>query len=271
MVPLPPSAEGFTHILTIIDRSLRWAEAVPMRSTTAVDCANTVIAAWVSRFGVPDVVTSDRGPQFTSAVWAVLCVKLNILHNQTTAYQPQSNGMVERFHRQLKDALRARECVAEWAAHLPWVLLGLRAAPKEDSAVSSAELVYGSPLRLPGQLLDRTAVAEGAAVPPAVRAGLPTRLHQSAGERPPPAIPKALSGATHVYIRKGNTGPPLTPLYSGPYVVRRREPKFFIHIIGGKHETVSVERLKAHRGIKMVSPASPPTRGRPPKSAARRF
>jgi hypothetical protein len=242
-----------------------------MRSTTAVDCANTVIAAWVSRFGVPDVVTSDRGPQFTSAVWAVLCVKLNILHNQTTGYHPQSNGMMERFHRQLKDALRARECVAEWAAHLPWVLLGLRAAPKEDSAVSSAELVYGSPLRLPGHLPDKTSVAEVASVPPAVRAGLPTRLHQSAGERPPPAIPKALSGATHVYIRKGNTGPPLTPLYSGPYVVRRREPKFFILIIGGKHETVSVERLKAHRGIKMVSPASPPTQGRPPKSAARRF
>ncbi len=110
-----------------------------------------------------------------------------------------------------------------------------------------------------------------AAVPPAMRAGLPTRLQQSAGERPPPAIPKALSGATHVYIRKGNTGPPLTPLYRGPYIVRRRELKFFILIIGGKHETVSVERLKAHRGIKMVSPASPPTQGRPPKLAARRF
>jgi hypothetical protein len=51
-----------------------------MRSTTAVECANTVIADWVSRFGVPDVVTSDRGPQFTSAVWAILCDKLNILH-----------------------------------------------------------------------------------------------------------------------------------------------------------------------------------------------
>jgi hypothetical protein len=178
--------------------------------------------------------------------------------------------MVERFHRQLKDALRARECGAEWAAHLPWSLLGLPAAPKEDSAISSAELVYGLPLRLPGQLPDKTAVAEGTAVPPAVPAGLPTRLLQSGGERAPPAVPMALSGATHVYIRRGNTGPPLTPLYSGPYVVRRREPKFFTLIIGGKHETVSVERLKAHRGVRMVSPASPPPRGRPPKTAARR-
>ncbi len=222
-----------------------------MRSTTAVDCANTVIAAWVSRFGVLDVVTSDRGPQFTSAVWAVLYDKLNILHLQTTAYHPQRNGMVERFHHQLKDALQARECGAEWAAHLPWVLLGLRAAPKEDSAISSTVSVYGLPLRLPGQLPDKTAVVEGTAVPP-------------------PAIPMALSGTTHVYIRRGNTGPPLMPLHIGPYVIRRQEPKFFTLIIGGKHETVSVERLKAHRGVKMVSPASPPSRGRPPKSAARR-
>jgi hypothetical protein len=187
-----------------------------MRSTTAVDCANTVIAAWVSQFGVTDVVTSDRGPQFTSAAWAALCDKLNILHHQTTAYHPQSNGMVERFHRQLKDALWARECGAEWAAHLPWVLLGLRAAPKEDSAVSSAELVYGSPLRLPGQLPDKTAVAEGTAVPPGGARGPPYQAASSAGERPPPAIPKALSDATHVYIQKSNTGPPLMPLHRPP-------------------------------------------------------
>ena len=62
--------------------------------------------------------------------------------------------MVERVHRQIKDALRARGAGLEWHSHLPWVLLGLRAAPKEDSAVSSAELVLGTPLILPGQLVD---------------------------------------------------------------------------------------------------------------------
>ena len=40
--------------------------------------------------------------------------------------------MVERAHRQLKDALRAREAGAEWPDHLAWVLMGLRAAPKES-------------------------------------------------------------------------------------------------------------------------------------------
>jgi hypothetical protein len=61
--------------------------------------------------------------------------------------------MIERAHRQLKDSLRSRLAGVYWPQHLPWVLLGLRAAPKEDSGTSSAELVLGAPLTLPGQFL----------------------------------------------------------------------------------------------------------------------
>ncbi len=92
--------------------------------------------------------------QFTSSLWAALCSLLNIQHNQTTAYHPQSNGMVERFHRRLKDALRARCAAANWVDHLPWVLLGLRAAAREDDGSTPAQEVFGSPLILPGQFLD---------------------------------------------------------------------------------------------------------------------
>jgi hypothetical protein len=74
---------------------------------TAADCARALFTGWVSQFGVPATITSDRGAQFTSALWAGLCSLLNIQHLPTTAYHPQSNGLVERFHRQLKDALRS--------------------------------------------------------------------------------------------------------------------------------------------------------------------
>jgi hypothetical protein len=59
--------------------------------------------------------------------------------------------MIERAHRQLKDSLRTRLAGVHWPQHLPWVLLGLRAAPNEDSGASSAELVLGAPLTLPDQ------------------------------------------------------------------------------------------------------------------------
>jgi hypothetical protein len=102
---------------------------------------------------VPDTITSDRGPQFTSNIWNSLCLLLQIKHRPTTAYQPQANGMVERLHRHLKDVLRTRGANATWAAELPWVLLGFRFQPREDSNISPAQAVYGTPLVLPNQFL----------------------------------------------------------------------------------------------------------------------
>jgi hypothetical protein len=153
--PLPMSRDCFTHLLTVIDRSTRWAEAIPLRSTSATNCADALVTGWVSRFGVPEQVTSDQGRQFSS-VWDALSRQLGIKMRFTTAYHPQSNGLVERFHHRLKEALRARLAGADWPQHLPWVLLGLRAAPREDSGISAAELVYGCPLSLPGQFLSAT-------------------------------------------------------------------------------------------------------------------
>jgi hypothetical protein len=47
-----PVCSNFTHLLTIVDRSTRWLEAIPMSSSTAETCSKTLIQHWVSRFGV---------------------------------------------------------------------------------------------------------------------------------------------------------------------------------------------------------------------------
>jgi hypothetical protein len=99
-------------------------------------------------FGVPDKITSNRGPQFTSNLWTELCNMLNILHRQTTAYHPEANGMVERLHRHLKDAICARIAAVTWAKEILWVLLGLHSQPREDTGLSPAEAVFGTPLVL---------------------------------------------------------------------------------------------------------------------------
>ncbi len=121
------------------DRTTCWLEAVPLKNMSASLCVETFLSSWVARFGVPETLTSDRGTQF-------FCSKLGMRHVMTTAYHPQANGLVVRTHGQLKDALRARQAGVDWPTHLPWVLLGLRAAPKEVSGLSSAEAVFGQPL-----------------------------------------------------------------------------------------------------------------------------
>ena len=61
--PLPVS-KSFTHLFTIIDRTTRWLEAIPLSSTTALDCAEALFLGWIARYGVPNTITSDRGAQF---------------------------------------------------------------------------------------------------------------------------------------------------------------------------------------------------------------
>ena len=146
--PLPPS-EGHRYLFTIIDRSTRWPEAVPMKDATAHSCVTALLSQWISRFGLPDDITSDRGPSFTSQIWTSLARLLGTTVHHTTAYNPESNGMIERFHRTLKAALMSRCSSSDWVSQLPWVLLGLRTTPKEGMDVSSAEMVYGDPLHVP--------------------------------------------------------------------------------------------------------------------------
>jgi transposase InsO family protein len=116
---LPTSAEGFKYLFTIINRSTRWVEAIPVKNMEAATIADALVTSWVSRFGVPVVITSDRGTQFTSAVWEELGNRLHIQHITTTAFHPCSNGMVERCHCQLKDALQAWLAANDWPDHLP--------------------------------------------------------------------------------------------------------------------------------------------------------
>jgi hypothetical protein len=162
--------------------------------------------------------------------------------------------------------LRARLAGNRWPEHLPWVLFGLRAAPKEDSAVSSAELVFGAPLTLPGQLLTspETPLED---VVEALRSTQPLATRPLTYAEAAAGL-QSLQRADFVYVRKGGTVPPLSPLYQGPYKVLERRDKFFKLEVGGQPEVISVDRLKPHLGTAPVSAAAPPQRGRPKRPVA---
>ena len=75
--PLPRS-EDYSYLLTTIDRTTRLPEAIPINKKSTSECAKTLIRHWISRFGVPLDMTSDRGPQFTSVLWNDIADKLGI-------------------------------------------------------------------------------------------------------------------------------------------------------------------------------------------------
>ncbi len=242
-------------------------EAIPKASTTTTDCAQALIHQWIARFGVPTHITSDRGAQFTSALWTHLCQQLNITHHPTTAYHPQANGLVERLHRRLKAPLRARAATSAWYHHLPWILLSFRTTPAEESNIAPSQAVYGSLLTLPTQL---TAGGE----PPTLHIQesqghtyfppVPTRHNLAMPLPPPPSIPPQLQAASHMLVRRSGMTPPLGPLYDGPYLILDHSPTTFRLQIGPQPDVVAIIRLKPAVLPSDTPAAQPPHRGRPP-------
>ena len=239
-----------------------------MQATAAADCAQALFTHWIARHWVPETLTSDRGAQFTSALWDAVCGLLNIRHNTTTAYHPEANGMVERLHRRLKDALRARGAAENWPAHLPWVLLGLRSTTPEDGSPAPDQAVFGSSLILPGQFVSNSELSIAdflKQMSGILRSAESTvaRHNTASGRVAPETLPAGLLSAPTVFVRRDGHVPPLTPLYDGPFTVLRRSAQFFKIRIGTREETVSTSRLKPCSDPD-AAVAQPRRRGRPP-------
>lgn len=123
--PLPAS-NGNKYILTVIDRFSRWPEAFAIPDIETKTVARTLVTEYFSSFGIPLQVTTDQGRQFESRLFSDLCKILGVSHIHTSPYHPCSNGMIERFHRQLKAAIRATQDSIHWSETLPLVLLEIR-------------------------------------------------------------------------------------------------------------------------------------------------
>lgn len=154
--PFPPY-DSSTYMLTMIERFTRWPEAIPIVNTQAKTICNAIFNQWISRFGCPLVITTDQGSHMRSALFAEFAKMLGTQKIHTTAYHPISNGIIERFHRQLKSSIKAYDS-NRWTETLPVILLGIHTAVKEDI---HAELVFGTTLRLPCDMVDKSFTQSG--------------------------------------------------------------------------------------------------------------
>lgn len=108
----------------------------------------------MARFGIPLHISTNQGRQFETDLFKRLMQLTGSTYLRTTAYHPSANGLVERFHRQLKTVIICHQ-TENWVEILPVILIGIRAAWKEDLQATIAEMVYGKPIKLPGQFLQR--------------------------------------------------------------------------------------------------------------------
>lgn len=244
--PLPPS-RNFKYCLTCIDRFSRWPVAIPMEDMTAETVARSLLSGWISNYGAPKQITTDQGRQFESKLFNELTKLTSSKHTRTNAYHPQANGIIERFHRTMKAALKCHNSV-NWSDKLPLILLGLRNTFKPDLLATPSEMIYGTTLRFPGLFFesqhtytpDSNFVKEFKRIMEELQP-VPTSHHSDHKI----FIQKELTDCSHIFVRDDTVRAPLKSPYDGPFEVISRNDKSFIINIKNKHKSISIDRLKA--------------------------
>ncbi|XP_038117090.1 uncharacterized protein LOC119769231 [Culex quinquefasciatus] len=153
--------------------------------------------------------------------------------------------MVERFHRTMKAVIMCVDS-KHWSDKLPLILLGLRSSFREDMKCTSAEMVYGQTLKLPGEFFK--APVRGEVDRSEFVRLLKRTLQQLAPvggsnhAKPKVFLPKDLTTCDFVFVRVDHVKRPLQQPYDGPYEVVNRSSKFFDVRIGGKEKRI--DRIK---------------------------
>ncbi|UYV80483.1 hypothetical protein LAZ67_19000293 [Cordylochernes scorpioides] len=226
----------------------KWPEAFPISDKTAISVAKAFFRGWISRYGVPATITTDQGREFESHLFKDLTSLIGTNRIRTTAYNPAANGLVERLHRQIKAAIMASGNTINWIDALPLVLLGIRTSYKEDLKCTAAEMVFGTTLNLPADLLTNSEFKNPDP------SNFATQLKNYMSRiRPQPTRQtnqnnifshKDLDTCSHVFVRKDFVKRALSPPYEGPFPVVSRSSKTFTVKINDQNKVISVNRLK---------------------------
>jgi hypothetical protein len=134
-----------------MDYLSKWPEVFAVADQTAYTVATLLVEHVISRHGVPAELLSDRGQNFLSALMAEVCKIMGIHQVNTTAYHPQTDGLVERFNRTLTSMLAktVEKNGRDWDRRLPYVLFAYRTAVQASTGESPFFLMYGRDARLP--------------------------------------------------------------------------------------------------------------------------
>ena len=151
ILQFPCSRDGNKYAIVFMDYLTKWPEVFATSDQTAATIAELLVEQIITRHGIPSEILSDRGRAFVSGLMEEVEKLMGFHKVNTTAYHPQTDGLVERFNHTLTAMLAktVEKGGRDWDQHLPYVLFAYRASQQDSTMESPFFLLYGRDPRLP--------------------------------------------------------------------------------------------------------------------------
>ena len=159
--PLPKTKSRKQYLLTIMCASTRFPEAIPLTNITASKISKALVN-FFTLVGLPKEIQSDQGSNFMSGLFQQVVFQLGAKQIKSSAYHPESQGALERFHSTLKNMIRTY-CLdneKDWDEGISLLLFAVRESVQESLGFSPFELVFGHSVRGPLKLLKENWLSE---------------------------------------------------------------------------------------------------------------
>ena len=155
IVELPTSHYHNKNILVMVDHLTGWPNAKAIADKEATSVANTIFEKLILEHGMPEVLLSDNGKEFTNNTLSYVCQEFNIEQHFTSLYTPKSNRKTENFNKFLKASIKklCQEDTTAWDQILDQILFIYRCCPHIAMAEAPYTLLYNRDPPLPVQKL----------------------------------------------------------------------------------------------------------------------
>lgn len=155
--PLPTDINDFSYILTLQCELTKFVEAYPLKNKDSVSVAKSLVEGFILRYGIPQVIATDRGSEFMSSTIKEVCNILKIQQIQSTAYHHESIGALENSHKVLGAYLRMQTQThdAAWSTWLSFWCFTYNTSVHTETKYTPFELVFGRKCHIPSNLTHR--------------------------------------------------------------------------------------------------------------------
>ncbi|XP_016195081.1 uncharacterized protein LOC107636060 [Arachis ipaensis] len=237
--PFPTAPGQLRYLIVAIDYYTKWIEAEPLSSITATQCRKFLWRQIITRFGIPEIVISDNGTQFTDKKFREFLEGLCVSHRFISVEHPQTNRQVESANKIIVKGLKKRldEDKGLWADELGSVLWSYRTTPQTTTGETPFRLTYGVEAVIPVEIGDpsprktvrgndeeaeRDLIDETRSITHLRELALKQRISLRYNH----GVIRREFAADDLVLRRNDIGPPtpgegkLTPNWEGPYRIK---------------------------------------------------